>query len=76
MGESYALGVSNSLQRRGKSTLALVDDAILVVVAIVGAIFLFKIIGFLAGALWFVLKLAVLAALVYGVLRVLKSRVR
>lgn len=67
--------MSNHPQRR-KSTLAIVDDGILVVVAIVGALFLFKIIGFLAGTVWFIFKVALLVGAVYAALRFVKNRVR
>ena len=63
-------------ERRRRSTLSIVDDGILVVVAVVVAVFAFKIVGFLVGTVWFLLKLAALVALVFVVLKALRSRAR
>jgi hypothetical protein len=68
--------VSPLPERRRRSTLSIVDDGILVVVAVVVALFAFKIVGFVVGTIWFLFKLAALAGLVYVALRVLRSRVR
>lgn len=82
----YAGPVSDTLRRRSglpdkrKSTLSILDDGILVVVAIVGGLLLLKVagilFGFVVGTVWFLVKLAALVGLVYVVLRAIRNRVR
>jgi hypothetical protein len=55
---------SSALSPR-RSTLAKLDNALLIAVAVVGAIIAFQVIGWLFGALWFVAKLLI-AGLIVG----------
>ncbi|MDQ3106893.1 MAG: hypothetical protein M3Q68_03715 [Actinomycetota bacterium] len=62
--------------RRG-GALAKVDNALLVVVAVVGVLVVLKVIGFIAGTVFFVVKLVIGAAVVYALLRLMvRSRGR
>lgn len=62
--------------RPGKSALSLIDDGLLVVVVVVGALVLLKVVGAIVATLWFVVKVALLAGLVYVVVRAIRSRAR
>ena len=62
--------------RPRKSTLSVIDDGLLVVVAVVGALVLLKIIGAVVATIWFVVKVAFLAGLIYVVVRAIRSRAR
>ncbi|HEY3190525.1 MAG TPA: hypothetical protein VGJ70_23740 [Solirubrobacteraceae bacterium] len=64
------------LPERRRSTLSIVDDGLLVVVAVVVALFAFKIIGLIVGTVWFLFKLAALVGLIFVALRVVRSRFR
>lgn len=59
----------NSPSRRSRSTLSLVDDGLLVVGALVVGFLVLKFIGLIVGTVFFFVKLAVVAALVFGALR-------
>ncbi|HEX2850429.1 MAG TPA: hypothetical protein VHN98_07740 [Acidimicrobiales bacterium] len=62
--------------QRGRSFLSILDDALLVVVAVVVIFVVLRIIGFVAAAIFTGLKIALLVALVYVVVRALRSRGR
>lgn len=63
--------------RRGRGALATLDGALLVVVGVVAALVVLKVVGFIAGTVFFLVKVAVLAAVVFVALRVfLRSRGR
>lgn len=66
--------------RSRRSTLATIDNAALVVVALVVAVVAFKILGavfgFVFGLVWFLFKVAAVVALAYLVFRALRSRAR
>ena len=62
--------------RSGRSTLSVIDDALLVVVAVVVALVVLKIIGAIVATVWFFVKLAFLAGLIYLVVRAVRSRGR
>ena len=57
--------------RRKSGTLAKLDDALLVVVGIVAVLVVLKVIGFIAGTIFFFVKVAVAAAVVVIALRLL-----
>ena len=61
--------MANDLEPRRRSTLATLDGALLAVVAVVAVLVVLKVVGFIAGTVFFFVKLAVLAAVVYAVLR-------
>ena len=61
---------------RRRGTLAIIDNGVLVVVAIVVAVLAFKFLGFVFGAMWFLFKVAAFAGFVYLVFRLLRSRAR
>ena len=65
--------MAKDLERRrtGGGTLAKLDDALLVVVGIVAVLVVLKIVGFIAGTIFFFVKAAVVVGLVYLVLRFL-----
>ena len=60
--------------RRRRSTLDVLDNGLLVVVGVVVALVLLKVVGFIAGTVFFLVKLALLAGAVYVVLRLLTRR--
>jgi len=62
--------------RSGRSALSLIDDGLLVVVAVVGALVLLKILGAIVATMWFVVKVAFLAGLIFVVVRAIRSRGR
>ena len=59
-----------------RSLLSRADDALLVVVAVVGALILLKLFGTIVATIWFFVKLAAVAALVFFVVRLVRSRGR
>ena len=61
-------------KRRSGGTLEVLDNGLLVVVAVIGALLLFKVIGFIAGTIWFLGKLALLAGAIFVVVRLLTRR--
>jgi hypothetical protein len=63
--------MARDLERRrsGGGTLAKLDDALLVVVAVIAVLVVLKIVGLVVGTVFFVLKLVVGAAIVYALLR-------
>ena len=64
--------MDKDLVPRGRSgPLAKLDDALLVVVGVVGVLLVLKIVGFIAGTIFFLVKLAVAAAVAFVVLRLL-----
>lgn len=62
--------------RSKKSALSIIDDGLLVVVAVVGALVLLKVFGAIVATVWFVVKVAAVAGLIYVVVRALRSRAR
>ena len=63
--------------QKKRSTLAIVDDGLLVVVALVAALVVLKLIGFVIGTIFFVVKLAAVAGVLFVAARlVLRSRAR
>ena len=63
--------MANDLEPRRRSTLQSLDNALLVVVAVVGVLVVLKVIGFIAGTVFFLVKVAVLVAVVAVALRLL-----
>ena len=61
--------MGNDLEPRRRSTLASLDNALLVVVSVVAVLVVLKVVGFIAGTVFFFVKLAVLAAVVFVALR-------
>ena len=59
---------------RGKSLVSKLDDALLVVVALVVAWAVLSVIGWIVGAVTAIVKLAVLALLAFGLFRWLSRR--
>ena len=59
---------------RRRSTLEVLDTGLLVVVGVVVALIGLKVIGFIAGTVFFLVKLALLAGAVFVVLRLLLRR--
>lgn len=57
--------------RRRGGTLQSLDNALLVVVAVVAVLVVLKVIGFIAGTIFFFVKLLIGAAIVYALLRVI-----
>ena len=62
------------LPERRRSTLEVVDNGLLVVVGVIAALVVLKIVGFIAGTVFFLVKLALLAGAVYLVLRLVLAR--
>ncbi|HEX7168788.1 MAG TPA: hypothetical protein VF230_17560 [Acidimicrobiales bacterium] len=63
--------------RKRSSKLSVLDDGLLVLGAVVGALILLKVFGAIVATVWFLVKIAAVAALVYVVLRmVFRSRAR
>lgn len=62
------------LPERRRSTLEAVDNGLLVVVGVIAALVVLKIVGFIAGTVFFLVKLALLAGAVYLVLRLVVRR--
>lgn len=63
-----------SRDRGARSLARTLDRALLVGVSIVAVLIVLKIVGIIAGTIFFVLKLVVLAAVLYGVLRFFARR--
>ena len=63
-------------RKQGRSTLSKLDDGLLVVVAVVGALIVLKLFGGLIATVWFLVKLAAVAALIFVVVRAIRSRGR
>jgi hypothetical protein len=60
-----------------RSTLAIVDDGLLVAVAVVAALVVLKVIGLVIGTVFFLVKLAAVAGVLFVVARMaLRSRGR
>jgi hypothetical protein len=59
---------------RSRSALATLDTGLLVVVGVVAALVVLKIVGFIAGTVFFLVKLAVLAGVVFVALRLFLRR--
>lgn len=64
------------LERRRSSGLDRLDDALLIVVAVVGALFALKVLGWIIGTVLFVIKVAVVAAIAFVALRIVSRRQR
>jgi hypothetical protein len=63
--------------QKKRSTLAIVDDGLLVVVAVVAALVVLKVIGLVIGTIFFVVKLAAVAGVLFVAARIaLRSRAR
>ena len=67
--------MGRDLERRRGGALQSVDNALLVVVAVVAVLVVLKVVGFIAGTIFFFVKLLIGAAIVYALLR-LVSRSR
>lgn len=61
---------------RKRSAVSLVDDALLVVVALVGALIVLKVLSAIASTIFFAMKLLAIAAVFFIVFRVVRSRLR
>ena len=59
---------------RRRSTLSVLDDAVLVVVAVVAALVVLKVLGVFISTIFFVLKLAAVAGLIFFVARLVLRR--
>jgi hypothetical protein len=57
-----------------RSTLAVLDNALLVVVVVVAALVVLKVIGFIAGTVFFLIKLGIVAGVIYAIVRLLTRR--
>ncbi len=65
------------LEPRRRSTVDTLDNALLVGVVVVGALLVLKVVGIIAGTIFFLGKLALAAAVVYALVRlVFRSRGR
>ena len=62
------------LPERRRSTLAVLDNGLLILVGIVAAVVVLKIIGFIAGTIFFLVTLALVAGAVYLALRLFLRR--
>lgn len=62
------------LPERRRSTLAVIDNGALIVVGVIAALVVLKIVGFIAGTVFFLVKLALLAGAVFVVLRLFLRR--
>lgn len=60
--------------RRRRSTLEVLDTGLLVVVGVVAALLVLKVIGFIAGTVFFLVKLALLAGAIFVALKLLVRR--
>ena len=60
----------------GKSILSIVDDGLLIVIGVIGALVLLKVVGAIAWAVWTFVKIAAIAGLIYVVLRAIRNRGR
>ena len=67
--------MGRDLERRRGGALQSVDNVLLVVVAVVAVLVVLKVVGFIAGTIFFFVKLLIGAAIVYALLR-LVSRSR
>ncbi len=68
--------MSGNVQRRGGGGLRLVDGVVLVAVGVVGVIVAFWVLGAVVGAIWVLVKIAVLVVLVAAVIWLLVGRRR
>ena len=68
--------MSNLPEKKRASAVSILDDGLLVVGAVVGALLVLKALSIVAGTIFFMLKVAAVAGLIYVVLRVLRSRAR
>lgn len=66
--------MGNEVERRKSGALRVVDLTVLVAVGVVGVIVAFWLLGAIAGFLWGLVKLAVVIAVVVGVLWMLLGR--
>jgi hypothetical protein len=61
--------MANDLEpRRSGGTLQAMDNALLVVVAVIGVLIVLKIVGFIAGTIFFLVKVGIAAAIVFAAL--------
>lgn len=58
--------------RRRGGALRTIDDALLVVVAVVAVLVVLKVVGFIAGTIFFLVKAAVLVGVVFVALQLLR----
>ena len=61
-------------ERQRRSTLQVFDNGLLVVVGIIAALVVLKIVGLIAGTVFFLVKLALVAGAVYLALRLFLRR--
>ena len=59
-----------------KSTLSIIDDGLLVVAVVVGALIALKLFGAIVATAWFLVKLALFVGLVFVVVRAIRNRGR
>jgi hypothetical protein len=59
---------------RRRSTLEVLDTGLLVVVGVIAALVVLKVIGFIAGTVFFLVKLALLAGAIFVALKLLVRR--
>ena len=68
-------GVGQDVERTNKrSTLEVLDTGLLVVVGVIAALVVLKVVGFIAGTVFFLVKLALLAGAIFVVLKLLVRR--
>ena len=68
-------GVGRDVERTNKrSTLEVLDTGLLVVVGVIAALVVLKVIGFIAGTVFFLVKLALLAGAIFVALKLLVRR--
>jgi hypothetical protein len=71
---SHMAALPERRRSAGGSALAILDTGLLVVVGVVVALVALKVVGIIAGTLFFLIKLALLAGAVFVVLRFLTRR--
>ena len=75
MGLPELPGVGRDVEpSRTRSTLEILDTGLLVVVGVIAALVVLKVIGFIAGTVFFLVKLALLAGAIFVVLKLLVRR--
>ena len=62
------------LPERRRSTLQVFDNGLLVVVGVIAALIVLKIVGLIAGTIFFLVKLAIVAGVIFLALRLFLRR--
>lgn len=70
----YARFVERLPDRRRRSTVDVLDDALLVVVAVGVGLVLLKVLGWIVGGVLFLIKVALIAAVAYVAIRFVSRR--